>query len=105
MLSLLGKNTVLLSTVNNIIINEIIPTNHTTPPVTELHKLLNDAYEKGAEYLSMEVSSHALSQFRVEGLKFDSAIFTIWIIIKTSKTTETQKKSYLTDILQLTPPQ
>ncbi len=76
MLSFFRKKTVLLSTVNNIIIDEILPTNHTTPPVIELHKLLNDAYEKGAEYLSMEVSSHALSQYRVEGLKFDAAIFT-----------------------------
>ena len=76
MLTLLQKRPVLFSTINNIIIDEILPATHTTPPVTELHKLLKYAYDKGAEYLSMEVSSHALAQYRIEGVMFDVSIFT-----------------------------
>lgn len=76
MLTFLRKKPVLFSTVNNIIIDEVLPTTHTTPPVIELHKLLHYAQQKGAEYLSMEVSSHALTQYRVEGINFDVSVFT-----------------------------
>ena len=48
----------------------------TTPPCIELHGILADFREQGAEHAAIEVSSHALEQRRVDGVKFDSAIFT-----------------------------
>jgi UDP-N-acetylmuramoyl-L-alanyl-D-glutamate--2,6-diaminopimelate ligase len=42
----------------------------------ELHGLLNEMRESGVEKAVMEVSSHALEQFRIEGLNFRTAVFT-----------------------------
>ena len=48
----------------------------TTPPVIELHEYLAGFVAGGAQYASIEVSSHALSQGRVDGVDFDTAVFT-----------------------------
>jgi UDP-N-acetylmuramoyl-L-alanyl-D-glutamate--2,6-diaminopimelate ligase len=48
----------------------------TTPPAVELHGRLAEFVDAGAEYAALEVSSHALSQGRVDGVRFDTAIFT-----------------------------
>ena len=48
----------------------------TTPPVVELHGHLADFVAAGATLASIEVSSHALSQRRVDGVQFDTAVFT-----------------------------
>jgi UDP-N-acetylmuramoyl-L-alanyl-D-glutamate--2,6-diaminopimelate ligase len=53
----------------------------TTPEATELQRLLGEERDLGLEdksthAVSMEVSSHALAQSRVEGITFDVAIFT-----------------------------
>ena len=48
----------------------------TTPDAAELCPFLAFAAESGIKYVFMEVSSHALSQYRVEGLKFEYGIFT-----------------------------
>ncbi len=48
----------------------------TTPDVVQLHRLLADLRSRHAEHAVMEVSSHALSQGRVEGVRFDTAVFT-----------------------------
>lgn len=70
-----GYHVGLISTIVNKIDNEEIPTNHTTPDAVELNRLLAQMVEKGCEYCFMEVSSHALCQHRVTGLKFAGAIF------------------------------
>jgi UDP-N-acetylmuramoyl-L-alanyl-D-glutamate--2,6-diaminopimelate ligase len=49
---------------------------NTTPFVVETYGLLAKAASLGAGYVAMEMSSHALAQKRVEGLKIDSAVFT-----------------------------
>lgn len=49
---------------------------NTTPGATEAHSLLKDMHECGVRYVAMEVSSHALDQKRVEGIEFDTGIFT-----------------------------
>jgi len=49
---------------------------NTTPGATEAHSLLKDMYESGVKFVAMEVSSHALDQKRVEGIEFDTGIFT-----------------------------
>ncbi|MDH4106921.1 MAG: UDP-N-acetylmuramoyl-L-alanyl-D-glutamate--2,6-diaminopimelate ligase [Gammaproteobacteria bacterium] len=48
----------------------------TTPPCLELHRLLAEFRDAGADYSAIEVSSHALVQDRVNGLRFDTTIFT-----------------------------
>ena len=50
--------------------------NNTTPDIDLLYEMLLEAYENGCEYVSMEVSSHALSLNRIYGLKFDAVGFT-----------------------------
>lgn len=47
----------------------------TTPPVTELHGRLADFVEQNADYAAVEVSSHALAQRRVDGVRFEAALF------------------------------
>lgn len=48
----------------------------TTPAVVELHGRLAGFVEQGAEFAAIEVSSHALSQGRVDGVRFEAALFT-----------------------------
>ncbi len=49
---------------------------NTTPDILTLYKLLFEAKEANAEFIIMEVSSHALYLERIAGLKFDVAGFT-----------------------------
>lgn len=48
----------------------------TTPNPIELASLLARFVNQGAEATAMEVSSHALAQYRADGIRFDTAIFT-----------------------------
>lgn len=52
------------------------PTGFTTPLVLQLHALLGQLRDAGAQAVAMEVSSHALDQGRVDGVHFDVAVFT-----------------------------
>ena len=52
------------------------PATHTTPESTEVQGLLAEARAAGARAVVMEVSSHALAQERVAGLRFAVAGFT-----------------------------
>ena len=70
-----GYHAGLISTIVNKIDDEEIPTCHTTPDAVELNRLLSEMVEKGCQYCFMEVSSHALCQHRVTGLRFAGAIF------------------------------
>ena len=72
----LQYKTALISTVQNIIDGEVIPSTHTTPDPVLLNNLLNKMVEKGCEYCFMEVSSHAIDQNRIGGLTFAGGIFT-----------------------------
>ncbi len=51
-------------------------TKHTTPMAVELQAFLKTLVEDGHDTLVMEVSSHALEQYRVYGCDFDVAVFT-----------------------------
>jgi len=48
----------------------------TTPDCLRVHELLARMGRDGADTVCMEVSSHALDQKRVAGLRFDAALFT-----------------------------
>ncbi|MGA0369408.1 MAG: UDP-N-acetylmuramoyl-L-alanyl-D-glutamate--2,6-diaminopimelate ligase, partial [Kiritimatiellia bacterium] len=56
--------------------NREIPARRTTPGAPDLHEYLHAMVEAGCEECVMEVSSHALDQKRVDGLQFDTAVFT-----------------------------
>ncbi|MCP3660406.1 MAG: UDP-N-acetylmuramoyl-L-alanyl-D-glutamate--2,6-diaminopimelate ligase [Bacteroidetes bacterium] len=71
----LGYKVGLISTIHNIINNQIKKTNHTTPSIIEINKLLSEMIEAGCEYCFMEVSSHAIDQNRIYGLDFVAGIF------------------------------
>jgi UDP-N-acetylmuramoyl-L-alanyl-D-glutamate--2,6-diaminopimelate ligase len=55
---------------------EPIPLDRTTPEAPDLQRLLARMREAGVRAVAMEVSSHALAQDRVGGLRFDVAAFT-----------------------------
>lgn len=71
-----GYKVGLLSTVCNYIDGEVIPTDHTTPDPITLNQLLGRMADEGCKYVFMEVSSHAVAQKRIGGLKFVGGIFT-----------------------------
>ena len=71
-----GYNCGLLSTIENIVNREVVPSTHTTPDPIELNSLLHNMVDKGCEYAFMEVSSHSVAQDRIAGLCFAGGIFT-----------------------------
>ncbi|MDW8469331.1 MAG: UDP-N-acetylmuramoyl-L-alanyl-D-glutamate--2,6-diaminopimelate ligase [Burkholderiales bacterium] len=54
----------------------LAPLAHTTPDALEVHALLAQLRRAGARAVAMEVSSHALDQGRVNGVRFACALFT-----------------------------
>jgi UDP-N-acetylmuramoyl-L-alanyl-D-glutamate--2,6-diaminopimelate ligase len=72
----LGYKVGLISTVNNRVNSEIIPSTHTTPDPLQTNLLLSKMVMEGCEYCFMEVSSHAVVQNRVVALNFVGGVFT-----------------------------
>jgi UDP-N-acetylmuramoyl-L-alanyl-D-glutamate--2,6-diaminopimelate ligase len=72
----LGYKCGLISTVDIHIVDKVIPSTHTTPDQIELNQLLNQMVSAECDYCFMEVSSHALDQHRIAGLKFTGGVFT-----------------------------
>lgn len=74
--SALGYNVGMISTVENRIVDDIIPSTHTTPDPLQLNELLKKMVNAGCTHAFMEVSSHAVDQERIAGIKFAAALFT-----------------------------
>lgn len=72
----LGYKCGLISTVQNHIHNEVVPSTHTTPDAISIQSLLAKMAEAGCSHVFMEVSSHAIHQKRIAGIDFTGAIFT-----------------------------
>ena len=72
----LGYKSGLLSTIENRIGNQIIKSSHTTADALQINQNLKMMADHGCEYCFMEVSSHAIDQNRIAGLKFHGAVFT-----------------------------
>ena len=72
----LGHSAGLLSTVENQINGEVIPSTHTTPDAIHLNELMKKMVDSNCEYCFMEASSHAIDQSRIEGITFAGGIFT-----------------------------
>ncbi len=71
-----GYSCGLLSTIENIVNRDVVPSTHTTPDPIALNTLLQRMVDKGCEYTFMEVSSHSVAQDRIAGLRFAGGIFT-----------------------------
>jgi UDP-N-acetylmuramoyl-L-alanyl-D-glutamate--2,6-diaminopimelate ligase len=74
--SIRGHKTGLLSTIENRIGNEAIPSTHTTPDAIELNALLARMVDNACTHCFMEVSSHSIVQNRIAGLQFKGGVFT-----------------------------
>ncbi|QDY91409.1 UDP-N-acetylmuramoyl-L-alanyl-D-glutamate--2,6-diaminopimelate ligase [Arthrobacter sp. UKPF54-2] len=76
LLQALGRTTGLIGTIEILAGGDAIPSQLTTPESTDVHALLALMRERGLDAASMEVSSHAISFHRVDGVMFDVAGFT-----------------------------
>ncbi len=71
-----GRRAAVLGTLGNGLVGALATSTQTTPDVTVLHEMLAQFCAAGATAVAMEVSSHGLEQGRVNGVKFDVALFT-----------------------------
>lgn len=71
----LGYGAGLISTIENRVGEKSYPATQTTPDPITINSLLYQMREEGIEFCFMEVSSHALDQDRVTGIKFEGALF------------------------------
>ncbi len=71
-----GRKVVSLGTIFYEVGDEVFPSHLTTPSPDVFFDLLARGVRKGCDALVMEVSSHALSQDRVLGMRFQRAVFT-----------------------------
>ena len=66
----------LVSTVENRIVDKVVPATHTTPDPVGLQKLFADMLDAGCKHCFMEASSHALDQHRLTGTPLAGGVFT-----------------------------
>ncbi len=72
----LGHKAGLISTVCNYVDNQQFPATHTTPDPLQIQELMANMVAVGCEYCFMEVSSHAIDQDRISGIRFVGGVFT-----------------------------
>jgi len=75
-LTLLGRRSGLIGTTGWGFDGELHPSELTTPDALTLQLRLAELAAQGAESVCLEVSSHAIDQGRIEGIHFNSALFT-----------------------------
>jgi UDP-N-acetylmuramoyl-L-alanyl-D-glutamate--2,6-diaminopimelate ligase len=71
-----GKRPAVLGTINYRFGDRHLPASHTTPDAIDLLRIIREFRDEGADALVMEVSSHALDQYRVDGIRFSAGLFT-----------------------------
>ncbi|WP_305857086.1 UDP-N-acetylmuramoyl-L-alanyl-D-glutamate--2,6-diaminopimelate ligase [Balneatrix alpica] len=72
----LAKPCALMGTLGYGRVGQLDEATHTTPDVLRVHQYLQRFQQQGCQALAMEVSSHALVQGRVAGVRFRTAVFT-----------------------------
>jgi len=72
----LGTRCLYVGTLGTGPVAAIQPGDHTTPDPVNLQRVLRRALDDGAGAVAMEVSSHALDQARVAGMRFHTAVLT-----------------------------
>ena len=75
-LTRIGKTCASIGTLGYGIGNNLTPDTLTTPDSVSLQSRLHEFQQQRCEYVVMEVSSHALEQYRVNGCDFDIAVLT-----------------------------
>ncbi|WP_020560358.1 UDP-N-acetylmuramoyl-L-alanyl-D-glutamate--2,6-diaminopimelate ligase [Thiofilum flexile] len=75
-LQILGIKAAVLGTLGSGLPGQLAKATHTTPDAASVHNGLAQLKEQGFQAVAMEVSSHALDQGRVNGVKFDVAVLT-----------------------------
>src|SRR3989338_7121075 len=71
-----GKKCALIGTLGNGLVGALQASANTTPDAIRVHSLLADYLRAEVQVVAMEVSSHALAQGRVNGVRFDVALLT-----------------------------
>lgn len=71
-----GRKAGLIGTISMRIGERTVEMKNTTPEALDLQRYFYEMWEAGAEYATMEVSSHALDLGRVRGCQFRTAVFT-----------------------------
>lgn len=71
-----GRRSGLIGTVHYSIGDRILPAERTTPEACDIQRMLGEMVDAGCRSAIMEVSSHALVQHRVHGVRFAAGIFT-----------------------------
>ena len=74
--TVLGAKVGLIGTMANMVGDEVIPTERTTPESFDLQALFGRMRDAGCTHVVMEVSSHAVTLERIGGTHFDIAAFT-----------------------------
>ena len=75
-LTAVGRTAAVAGTLGNGLIGATDPSLNTTPDAAALQEMLRRWKDAGARGVAMEVSSHGLLQGRLNGMKFDVALFT-----------------------------
>jgi UDP-N-acetylmuramoyl-L-alanyl-D-glutamate--2,6-diaminopimelate ligase len=65
-----------IGTLGHGLVTSLTPSSNTTPDALHLQHLCYTYHTMGIKHVCLEVSSHALDQWRVEALSFEQAIFT-----------------------------
>lgn len=71
-----GLRTGTIGTLGAELMGEPLDSEHTTPEADQLQALLARMRDRGAQAVAMEVSSHALAQYRADSCDFTGAAFT-----------------------------
>ena len=71
-----GYKVGLIGTTGNMIGNEHLKSNLTTPDPIDLHQCFRQMVDAGVQVVSMEVSAHAIDMHRLDGLTFEAACYT-----------------------------
>jgi UDP-N-acetylmuramoyl-L-alanyl-D-glutamate--2,6-diaminopimelate ligase len=71
-----GKPSAVMGTIGNGLVEDLQPSDNTTPDALVLQRELRRYVDAGASACAMEVSSHGLDQGRVADVKYDVAVFT-----------------------------
>ncbi len=71
-----GYKVGLIGTNQNMIGDQVIPTERTTPESVQLHEMFGQMVDAGCTHVVMEVSSHSLVLDRVRGMEFAVGAFT-----------------------------
>lgn len=74
--TLLGHTSAVMGTIGNGLLGRLSESKNTTGSAVEIQSQLAQFVAQDADFAAIEVSSHGLSQHRVEALHFDAAIFT-----------------------------